>query len=165
MDVGVVQRELYQGYGRSGIDAKGRLTIPATFRSTIDANSKEPSVTIALHEKSKCLIAYDQAWAHLLREELREDERAARASGENFDRDNRKRRAFGPVEKIPFDESGRCIIPAFHTQKANLTDLAFFYANGDTIEIWDPETLYASEEIDEDMKDLCRWTMSQKGRK
>jgi MraZ protein len=165
MDSGVVQRELYQGYGRSGIDAKGRLTIPATFRSTIDANSKELFVTIALHDKSQCLIAYDQAWAQLLREELREDERAARSAGEAFDRDNRKRRAFGPVEKIPFDDSGRCIIPAFHSHKAKLADAAFFYANGDTFEIWDPETLYASDEVDEDMKDLCRWTMSQKSRK
>ena len=159
------QRELYQGYGRSGVDAKRRLTIPASLRSTIDANSIEQFVTVALHDTSSCLIAYDQGWARLLREELRDDERAARASGDAFDRDNKKRRAFGPVEKIPFDESGRCIIPAFHTQKAKLKEAAFFCANGDTFEIWDPETLYASDDVDDDMKDLCRWTMSQKSRK
>ena len=158
-------RELFQGYAISGIDAKGRVAIPAALRGTIDANGDGRIVTIALHEASPCLIGYDQGWAQFLREELRSDEASQRAAGGSFDRHNAKRRAFGPVEKVPYDTSGRFVFPGFLSHKAKLTDTAFFYGTGDTFEIWSPQVLLATPDVDGEMKEICEWLLIQRGAK
>jgi MraZ protein len=38
------------------------------------------------------------------------------------------------------DETGRIVLPARLRQKVGLEDMAFFIGNGDTFEIWNPET-------------------------
>ncbi len=156
-------RELFQGYAINGIDGKGRVSIPATLRAAIEQNGDGRFVTIARHETAPCLIGYDKGWSRLLREQLRADEAAERAAGRTFDRHNAHRRAFGPVEPVPYDASGRFILPPFLKDKAQLTDTAFFYGAGDMFEIWSPQLLLSATGVDEDMKEVCAWLMAQRG--
>ena len=46
---------------------------------------------------------------------------------------------------MPFDGSGRFIMPAFPRFYAGIGEHAFFYGVLDYIEIWDPETLIADD--------------------
>jgi len=43
------------------------------------------------------------------------------------------------------DETGRLVLPAKLRQKIGLGDEAFFIANGDTFQIWNPDTYEADE--------------------
>jgi MraZ protein len=158
----VDDRELFQGYAINGIDLKGRVAVPATLRAAIEANGDGRSVMIARHECDPCLIGYDKGWARLLREDLRSDLVANRAANRATDRHNANRRAFGPVEPVPYDASGRFILPAFLRAKAELEDAAFFYGAGDTFEIWSPAVLAKAEGVDEEMKEVCAWLMAQR---
>ncbi len=156
-------RELFQGYAINGIDAKGRVSIPATLRAAIEHNGDGRFVTIARHESASCLIGYDRGWGRLLREQLRADEAAERAAGRSYDRHNANRRAFGPVEPTPYDTSGRFILQGFLRDRAKLADKAFFYGTGDTFEIWCPSVLAAAQGVDEEMKEVCAWLLKQRG--
>lgn len=156
-------RELYQGHAVTGIDAKGRVGIPANLRSTIDQNGGGRMVTIAPHPSSPCLVGYDASWAKHLREQLRVDEATSRADGRRFNRDKSKRGAFTYSEQVPFDSSGRFILPAYLRSRAQLTDLAFFCGTGDEFEIWSPQVALSSDNDDEDMKELVEWLMANRG--
>jgi MraZ protein len=159
----VIDRELFQGYAVNGIDAKGRVAIPAPLRASIEQNGDGRFVTIARHESAPCLVGYDRGWSRFLREQLRTDESAERASGRSFDRHNANRRAFGLVEEVPYDSSGRFILPGFMRDKAQLSDTAFFFGTGDTFEIWSPKLLLATPGVDEEMKEVVAWLLSQRG--
>ena len=158
----MVERGLYQGYAITGIDAKGRVAIPASLRSTIEKNGDGRVVTISREAGAPFLSGYDPAWGQLLREQVRSDEAAERGGGTSFDRRNALRRSFGPVEAVPFDASGRFILSKFMREKAQLTDTAFFFGLGDIFEIWNPHVLLATDGIDELMREVCEWLLSDR---
>ena len=64
---------------------------------------------------------------------------------------------------MPFDGSGRFIMPAFPRFEANIGTNAFFYGTFDLIEIWDPKTLMEAEGIPRVVKSCCRFHCQQKG--
>jgi MraZ protein len=158
----VNDRELFTGYAINAI-VKGRVAIPAFLRTAIEKNGDGRLVTIAKHETSPCLIGYDRGWTRHLREQMRVDEASERAAGRDYDRHNANRRAFGLVEEVPYDASGRFIIPGFMKDKAGLTDTAFFYGTGDTFEIWSPTVLLAAPGVDAEMKEVVTWLLAQRG--
>ncbi len=158
----MTDRELFTGYAINAI-VKGRVAIPAFLRTAIEKNGDGRFVTIAKHDASPCLIGYDRGWTRHLREQLRVDEISERAAGREFDRHNANRRAFGLVEEVPYDASGRFIIPGFMKEKAGLTDTAFFFGTGDTFEIWSPATLLAAPGVDSEMKEVVTWLLAQRG--
>ena len=49
---------------------------------------------------------------------------------------------------MPFDGSGRFILPAFERHFANIGEVAFFHGSFDWIEIWDPRTLIDTKGVD-----------------
>ena len=158
----MVDRGLYQGYAITGIDAKGRVAIPASLRSTIEKNGEGRIVTISREAGAPFLSGYDSNWGQHLREQVRSDESAERSGGSSFDRRNALRRSFGPVEEVPFDASGRFILSKFMRDKAQLTDTAFFFGLGDIFEIWNPHVLLATDGIDELMREVCEWLLTDR---
>jgi MraZ protein len=157
----VSDRELFTGYAINAI-VKGRVAIPAFLRSVIEKNGDGRLVTIAKHDASPCLIGYDRGWTRHLREQLRVDEAAQRSAGREFDRHNANRRAFGLVEEVPYDASGRFILPGFMREKAGLAETAFFFGTGDTFEIWSPELLLSAPGVDPEMKEVVTWLLAQR---
>ncbi len=145
----VSDRQLYKGHMLNGIDAKGRVAIPASMRAVLERNAEGRTFTLAIHAKDECLTGYDRGWSDLLNTRLEREEARERDAGREFDYHNAFRRAFGTSEELPYDSSGRFILPAFYRKKAGLEDLAFFLGTGNTFEIWNPRRLLETPGIDE----------------
>jgi MraZ protein len=154
---------LFTGHALNAIDAKGRVAIPSGLRQAVEANGDGRNLIIAKHETDPCLIGYDRGWSELLHARLSRSEDRAADSGRNYDRHNANRRAFGLVEDVPFDASGRFILPPMLRDRAQLTDLALFLGAGDTFEVWNPRVLIESEAMDAEIKEVARWLLSSRG--
>lgn len=158
----MANRGLFMGHALQGIDAKGRVGIPSTLRATIERNGGGQTVVIGINAVSGCLTGADSDQPHIAYDRIdREQERA-------LDHDRAPRLAvtsqelFGMVEPAPFDASGRFILPPFHREEAGLTNWAFFLANGDHFQIWDPQRLLDSDAPDI-VKRALRSCAAQKG--
>lgn len=159
------ERAIYQGFALNAVDAKGRVAIPAAFRSVIEANSDGRFVLIGRHEKDPCLSAFDRGWLRVRKDRIDRDENLALAAGRPFDRLNEERRAFGQSEDLPFDASGRFILPSILRKRAGieLGGLAYFTGAGGTFEIWNPYTLLEAVGVDEWAKDNVRDLLEERG--
>lgn len=161
----MADRETFKGHALNAIDGKGRVAIPASMRATIEANSgQDRLLVISKHAKDPCLVGYDRNWLKLHHARLERQEEARVAAGGDIDF-NVKRRAFGLVEEVPFDSSGRFILPAFFARKAQFNGLAFFFGWADYFEIWNPHVLMATPGIDPEMKEVAEFLLETRGDK
>jgi MraZ protein len=160
--VGVADREIFQGFALQAVDPKGRVAIPADLRVAAERNSEDRQIVVGLHAKDACLSAHDVAWSKQKYERIDRREQAAEDRGEESD-NVAKRRAFGRVEKAPFDDSGRFVIPPFFRMKAKIGKWAFFNGSGDTFEIWAPEVLLGDDNADPELREICEFLCGQKG--
>lgn len=130
-------QSFFQGYAINGIDAKNRVSIPSGYRDVIESRSNARTVVLALHEHERCLIGYDLAHSARLYERL------DRRFGDDFgtDRDDLARLQFGMTEQLGYDDNGRIVLSPMLKELGELERLAFFIANGDTFEIWNPDIL------------------------
>ncbi len=46
--------------------------------------------------------------------------------------------AFGASEEVPYDPSGRVVLPPMMRRKGRIEDLALFLGAGETFQIWNP---------------------------
>lgn len=160
-------RGWYQGDGIGLVDDKGRVSIPAPLRNTLTANYPRAdgkdggSVIIGAHETQRCLTAYDPGYLDLLAA------RAAKQEAENLRPDGgvdyNIKRSLAVGEAVPFDGSGRFIMPGFDREDAGIGAHAFFIGVFDFIEIWDPATLLATEGYPDPIKRRVRYHMKQRG--
>ncbi|RDE06967.1 division/cell wall cluster transcriptional repressor MraZ [Sphingomonas aracearum] len=163
----MTDRVEYQGDGFGLVDDKGRVAIPASLRSALAANAPRAdgkdggNVVIAVHQKNKCLIAYDPAYRAVLKRQADAREANYTADDGEFDYNIKRRVSHG--EEVPFDGSGRCILPGFPRDFANIDKHAFFWGVFDYFEIWDPKTLIDTEGLPDVMKAAARYHLKQKG--
>jgi MraZ protein len=163
----VATRGRYQGHGIGLVDDKGRVAIPNALRSTLAANAPRAdgkdggTVIVGPHEHRDCAVAYDPAWVEIRAQQLDAHEAANTAADGSYD-DNLQRRAM-LGEAVPFDGSGRFIMPAFPRFHANIGQHAFFLGMNNRIEIWDPATALADETLDKNVKKAIRFYMAEKG--
>ena len=54
---------LFQGSALNGVDAKGRVSVPAVLRTVIERRGDARTIVLAKHESFPCLSAYDPAYA------------------------------------------------------------------------------------------------------
>lgn len=165
----MASRSLYQGDGIALVDDKGRVAIPPTLRQQLAANAPKAdgktggTVIIGAHQSHQCLIAYDQGYLDLLaaRLEKQESEHEAATGAPDFN----ILRSGASGEPVPFDGSGRFIMPEFPRFHANIGTHAFFYGTLRYIEIWDPQTLINSPDVPADhvMKKMARFYMAKRG--
>ena len=159
----MAEREIFQGFALQAVDPKGRVAIPADLRVAAERNSEERQVVVGLHPRDACLSAHDVAWSKQKYERIdRREQQQAEERGDEGD-NSAKRRAFGHVEKAPFDDSGRFVIPPFFKMKAGIQKWAFFNGSGDTFEIWAPEVLLKDEAADPGLREICQFLCQQKG--
>ena len=64
---------------------------------------------------------------------------------------------------MPFDGSGRFIMPGFPRFHAKIGAHAFFYGTFDYFEIWDPATLLQADRVPEVQKACARYHCGLKG--
>ncbi|HEV2867018.1 MAG TPA: division/cell wall cluster transcriptional repressor MraZ [Allosphingosinicella sp.] len=151
---------LFNGSALNAVDAKGRLSVPAFIRSVIERRSDAKALIIGAHEVDPCLTAYDRNYARNL---FVENERR-RLNEEGADPQAhfaRARRTFGVTEEVPYDSSGRIILPPMMRRRGRIEDLALFVGVGGTFEIWNPRL--ALESSDEDLRDLAAYRLEERG--
>ena len=146
----------YSGQGFSLKAEKNRLALPAAFRKAVaDSSGGERVLCLAKHDRWKCLTGFGLARTASFEGQLeREEERATRL-GKDFDRDLRSMQLWG-FEQVPFDASGRFVLPDHLAELGNLRDEVFFHGAGDFFTLWSPEQLFAMGEGWEGPQAACR---------
>ena len=160
-------RGWYQGDGIGLVEEKGRASIPAALRQTLSANYPKANgkdggtVIIGTHETQRCLIAYDPPYVDIIAAEAAK--RAADHVGDRGAIDYNIKRRLAVGEAVPFDGSGRYIMPAFQRHYAGIKGYAFYLGVLDYIEIWDPKALIAAEGYPDVVKEMVGFYMADKG--
>ena len=155
---------LFQGSALNAVDAKGRVSVPAFLRSVIERRGDARTIVLARHDSFPCISAYDPAYAalkHAKLERLLEKEETDPAAELAYAR--RTMMAFGATEEVPYDSSGRIIVPPMMRRKGELDDLALFIGVGETFQIWNPKLFLADKTIPDDMKDIARFRIEERG--
>ena len=160
-------RQEYQGKGLGLVDDKGRVAIPSALRTTLAKNAPRDdgkdggTVIIAPHPTYRCLIAYDPGFIETLKRECeaRDEAHVAATGASDY---NILARA-GAAESLPFDGSGRFIMPAFERRYARIEEVAFFHGTFKWITIWSPRVMIETDGIDPFLKEAVEFQCAEKG--
>ena len=163
-EVGVSDRELYEGFALQAVDDKGRVAIPADLRVTFDRNSVERVLMVGKHSLDPCLIAHDIAWSQANGMRIAERNERALDEGRVDAVDPRAgRNLHGRLDRAKLDSSNRVILSPYHLDRVKIGDWAFFLGVGNQFEIWAPEVLVKTDTVDDEIRDICRFYCQQKG--
>ena len=155
---------LFQGSALNAVDAKGRVSVPAFLRSVIERRGDAKTIVLASHESFPCLSAYDPAYAALKHSKLeRLFEKEEGNSAAALDYQQRNLMAFAATEEVPYDSSGRIVLPPMMRRKGEIEELALFLGTGETFQIWNPALLLKDGRIPEDLKDIARFRLEERG--
>jgi MraZ protein len=154
--------DFFQGSALNAVDAKGRLSVPAFVRSVIERRSDARFIVVGAHDIAPCLTAYGRSYARNLYDDMERrrlvDEQKDGALEDHY---ARARRRFGMTEDVPYDPSGRIVLPPMMRRKGGIKDLALFVGVGGTVEIWNPRL--ALDQGDKDLKEIAAWRLEEKG--
>ncbi|WP_379547791.1 division/cell wall cluster transcriptional repressor MraZ [Qipengyuania sp. DSG2-2] len=132
----------YSGTAFSPAGDKGRFSLPPAFRKEVRAASGDNRLLcIDKHDRWNCLIGFGTSRRAELKSNLKREKKLAEKRGHDFDYDERSSELFG-FETIPFDDSGRFVMPSHLGELANITGGLFFRGADDFFTMWDPEELY-----------------------
>lgn len=138
------------GEGRHKLDGKGRVSVPADFRRVLEAcdpnwtEGLNPNLVLVYGSDRRnffecfSMLSYQDVQKRILK----------------LPRGSKKRKAMQRLyntQAVPLsvDETGRLVLSAKLKEKLGLTDKVFFAGNGDTFEIWNPDTY--DEDMDADL--------------
>ena len=157
---------LFQGSALNSVDAKGRVSVPAFLRSVIERRGDARTITLAKHESFPALSAYDPAYAALKHSKLeRLLEKEETNPDAQLDYEQRNLMAFAATEEVPYDSSGRIVLPPMMRRKGGIDDLALFLGTGETFQIWNPKLFLDEPRVPDDMKDIARFRLEERGLK
>ncbi|URD59658.1 division/cell wall cluster transcriptional repressor MraZ [Sphingomonas sp. KRR8] len=155
---------LFQGSALNAVDAKGRVSVPAFLRTVIERRGDSRTIVLAKHEQFDALSAYDPAYAALKHEKLeRLLEKQETDPKAQLQYQQRNLMAFAASEEVSYDSSGRILMPPMMRRKGGIQDLALFLGTGETFQIWNPQTFLNDKNIPEDLKDICRYRLEERG--
>lgn len=130
----------YSGQAYSPAGDKGRFVLPPLFRKAVRDSSDGKVLCLAKHDRWNCLIGFGLSRKQELEAQLdREEEMSIRLSKE-FDRDLRSVQLFSFTE-VPFDDSGRFVMPDHLRALAGIEDGLYFQGAGRFFTMWNPVTL------------------------
>ncbi len=138
----------FRGESTNKVDAKGRVSIPAAFRRVLEAGDPDwpgetrgdgPAPGPAL------VVVYGDERRDFLECYTIETIAEVDAKIRRYPRASPRRRALqrlynGQSTPMTVDETGRIVLSPKLRAKIGLAGEAFFVGNGDTFEIWHPET-------------------------
>ena len=154
----------------NGVDAKGRVSLPAAFRQTIDircstgnvAKGLEKTLRMAKHPTLPCIEVSDALQIAETEEQMnahaaRMAEQTGQLHGDVLDELEAK--TYPQMKDVGYDSAGRMILPERLRAKAQIGSDALFVGRGRRFRIWNPEILRAnldaeSEDVLEEMDDL-----------
>jgi len=160
----VALEHLFQGSALNAVDAKGRVSVPAFLRSVIERRGDARTIVLAKHEAFPCLSAYDPAYAALKHSKLeRLFEKQEGDPDAALDYQQRNLMAFAATEEVPYDSSGRIVLPPMMRRKGGIDDLALFLGAGETFQVWNPSLFLAEPTVPDDLKDIARFRLEERG--
>jgi MraZ protein len=122
------------------LDAKGRVSVPAQFRSVLAAQATDGLYCIKALSRQPALTGFGEALLSKLSEQmdapnpLLDKNYATRAFG-----------MFGQVRDLSIDDEGRVRLPDEFIAHCGITDRVAFLGLNKVFEIWNPDTLAAEE--------------------
>lgn len=133
--------DFFTGKWLNAVDAKGRVSVPASLRKIVSARTPESkALMLARHERDQCVSGFDRSYVALAYQDMRSRQAADVAAGRPSEgRFALSGNLFGSMEEIAIDGSGRIILPPGLRRRAAITDSAMFVGTGETFEIWSPE--------------------------
>ena len=128
---------VYAGSGVSGVDAKGRTTIPAELRDSVQQSSGANSVCIARHSSLPCLVGFGGAERLKLRTDIETQWQSAVTRGDQFDRELAGISA-SSIFETAFEASGRFVLSPMLKHFGRVDDRAFFFGATTHFMLWNP---------------------------
>lgn len=141
----------YNGEAFSPAGDKGRFVLPPEFRNKIkETSGDDKTLCLARHHEWPCLVGFGSGYENQLEAQLAHEEEMAVRAKQPFDRERRRLSLFR-YRKVPFDDSGRFIMPEALRRRAKIESGLYFSGMGTYFTIWAPEML---RELGEDFEDL-----------
>ncbi len=129
---------VYAGSGVSGVDAKGRTTIPSELRDSVQQSSGANSVCISRHSSLPCLIGFGGAERLKLRADIEAQWQSAVNRGAEFDRELAGVSA-SSIFETAFEASGRFVLSPMLKHFGRIEDRAFFFGATTHFMLWNPD--------------------------
>jgi MraZ protein len=126
---------VFLGTHQNRIDAKGRVSIPAPFRTTLRARAQqpdEPIVVLRPSHKHPCIEAWPSAAFAALAAPL------DRLDMFGEDHEDLAAAIYADAYPIDADKEGRIMLPQVLAAHAGLTDTVAFMGVGHIFQIWEP---------------------------
>lgn len=141
----------FSGQAFSPLGEKGRFVLPPLFRNAVKASSDGKLLCLDKHARFTCLVGFGLSRMSELEQQLdREEDRG----GPEFDRDTRAQQLFG-FAQVPFDDSGRFVLPDHLRMLANIDDALFFQGGGRSFTVWSPAELMKMDDAWAAAKAAC----------
>ncbi|MGH6932479.1 MAG: division/cell wall cluster transcriptional repressor MraZ [Dongiaceae bacterium] len=132
------------------VDAKGRVSVPATFRAALNGQSFHGILALPSLKYSAIQCA-GMDWMEELGRQVNQ------ADFLSDEHDDLTAALFGDTKQLPFDGEGRVVLPSSLAAHAGIDGIAAFVGRGPFFEIWHPTRL-------EDYKTQARKRALDKGR-
>ena len=129
---------VYAGSGVSSVDAKGRTTIPAELRDSVQQSSGSNNVCISRHSSLPCLIGFGGSERLKLRADIEAQWQSAVNRGTEFDREMAGVSA-SSIFETAFEASGRFVLSPMLKHFGRINDRAFFFGATTHFMLWNPE--------------------------
>ena len=129
---------VYAGSGVSGVDAKGRTTIPAELRDSVQQSSGSNSVCISRHASLPCLIGFGGTERLKLRTDIETQWQSAVGRGAEYDRELAGVSA-SSIFETAFEASGRFVLSPMLKHFGRIEDRAFFFGATTHFMLWNPD--------------------------
>ena len=127
----------FLGTHQNRLDAKGRVSIPAPFRSALRAMQtpapESPSLVLRPSHAHDCVEVWPTSVFHALEASL------SRFDLLSAPHDDMAMALYGDAFPVEADKEGRIVLPDDLKAHAKLTDTVTFIGLGRTFQIWHPE--------------------------
>ena len=114
--------------------------LPPLFRKAVKDSSDGRVLCLMKHPSWSCLTGFGLSRKQELDAQLDREEEMAIRLGRDFDRDTRASQLFGFIE-LPFDDSGRFVMPDHLRTLGRIEDGLFFQGGGRFFTLWNPAEL------------------------
>lgn len=146
----------YNGTGFSLLRDKGRFVLPPQFRKTVrDSSGDKAVLCLDKHDRWTCLIGFGLSRKDGFEAQLDREEDLAAKRGQDFDRELRGVQLNG-FAQIPFDDSGRFVLPDYLAELAQVEDQLYFQGAGQFFVIFSPAELAKMGQGWEGAQAACR---------
>lgn len=124
---------------------KSRYVLPADFRKTVYASSgNERILGLTKHHKWDCLVGFGTSREDEFEEIIAKETKRQTDLGKDFEVEAFAH-SLGGYEPVPFDPSGRWVMPIYLSEVSGIGEEMFLHGAIDTFTLWHPENLYAME--------------------